>query len=314
MSVPAYHMRKNKAADRFALIEAIKFLPRIGYDYREYTYFSLGGPYLDDIRLMYEFYPEISMISIEEDPNVCRRQDFHRPCGTVTLVNSDMRTFIAEYESEDKKSIFWLDYTGLEYTNFEDFEMLLTRVAEGSMVKITLRADPRRYKKRWQQNIFRRDFAKLLPEPMGDIPWQFENFARLVQDMLRMASYRALSAASPLMFHPISSFYYSDGTYILTLTGIVWPRNKTETLLTAYRDWPFSNLNWDIPRLIDIPDLSTQERLHIQRHLPCEMTDGAFLRRALGYLIKKDAEQTDAALQQYADFHRYFPYFLRGVP
>jgi len=58
MKHPAYHLRPNKAVERVAFIDGIKHLGRFER-LSEYTYFGFGGPYLEDFRLLYEFYPEI---------------------------------------------------------------------------------------------------------------------------------------------------------------------------------------------------------------------------------------------------------------
>lgn len=327
MSAPPYHLRKNKAADRFALIEAIRRLPKLGNNLMDYTYFGLGGPYLEDMRLIYEYCPEIQMVSIEEDEEVYNRQNFHRPCGGIRILNSDMSSFITTYEANDRKSIFWLDYTGLEYTSFADFISLITKVVKGSVIKITLRANPFDYwiiprngrgirKKKHKSKDFRNKFESLLPHPDDYPPWQTEDFATLLKQMLQIAVQEAFSEEiTQLTFNPISSFYYKDGTPMFTLTGVIWPRDDLSSIDNAFSDWEFANLTWDnIPRRIDIPDLSTKERLHLQGFLPCDTERGATLRNELGHLIEEDIRMTEDALEQYAAFHRYFPYFLRGTP
>ncbi|MCM2464760.1 O-methyltransferase [Methanoculleus oceani] len=320
MSSPPYHLRKNKAADRFAFIEAIRRLSKLGGDLDEYTYYGMGGPYLEDMRLIYEFCPEVQMVSIEEDPDVYLRQGFHLPCGIIQLKNCDMCSFIAEYESLDSKSIFWLDYTGLDYTHFEDFMTLLGKVAQGSMVKITLRANSRDYG--WDKpeeerarliEEFHRKFSEVLPNPNTDLPRENLKFTSLVQEMLQIAAQEALPAVADLAFHPVSSFYYNDGTWMFTLTGVIWPR-KDRRVVKAFKSWEFANLTWENPKLIKIPDLSTKERLHLQKLLPCNGQRGKILSAELGYLIDENAQKTEEALEQYAAFHRYSPYFLRGTP
>lgn len=329
MSPPPYHLRVNKAADRFALIEAIKRLPRFGGELGEYTYHGLGGPYLEDMRLLYEYYPEITAVSVEISEEIRKRQEFHRPCApsALRLETGDIGAYVRTYDPNDKKSIFWLDYTGLEFSCFADFMALLPKLVPGSMVKITLRADPRDYwvmsrrddkpvkKKQTETERFRVKFEKLTPQPATDLPWRVTDFAHLVQRMLQIAAQQALPAQSTNMaLHPISSFFYSDGTWILTVTGIIWPRDESKIVEQAYHDWEFVNLTWDNPRLIDIPDLSTRERLQLQHCLPCDKTAGTVLHAELGYWVDEDEPKTQDALQQYAAFHRYYPYFLRGVP
>lgn len=321
MKHPSYHLRPNKAADRFAFIEAIRRLERLGGSgLSNYTYHSLGGPYLEDFRLLYEFCPEVRMVSIDYDEETHKRQKFHLPCGHVELALENLSSYITHFDPVSQKSIFWLDYTGLEYSCFEDFKALLGVVAEGSMVKITLRSNPRDHSSPALQRAqkveqFHRKFENVMRNPSADPPKKPSDYSYFIQDMLKVAAEQALPPSdNPLTFVPVSSFYYSDGTWMLTLTGIVWQNSEKVELERAFADWEFANLSWDPPRLIDVPVLSTKERLHLQHLLPSSEATGGILRNKLGYLIGDDIEDTEAALEQYATFHRYSPYVLRGVP
>ena len=323
MKHPPYHLRPNKAADRLAFIEAIKRLERLsGMGLNTYTYHGLGGPYLEDFRLLYEFCPEIGMVSIEIEEETYKRQAFHLPSNTLELVQGDVTSFIARYDPGDMKSVFWLDYTDLEFSCFEDFKALLGMVAEYSMIKVTLRAEPRDYWvyksaniKKDKANQFRAQFGSVMADPSIDPPREFQSFAFLLQEMLQIAAEQALPpAATALRYFPVSSFYYSDKTGMFTLTGVVSKSGARNEVEQTYGDWEFSNLTWDQPKLIDIPVLSTKERLHVQHLLPSSAQSGSALREALGYLIDDDIPKTEAALEQYAAFHRYSPYVLRGVP
>lgn len=321
MKSPAYHLRPNKAAERFAFIEAIRRLTKLGGSLEEYTYFGLGGPYLEDCRLLYDFYPELSMVSVEENEEVLKRQKFHLPCGTLHLEPKGMKSFIIQYQPNDKKSIFWLDYTRLEYECFGDFIVLLGKITEKSMIKITLRAEPDDFWDEYKElridkaEGFRKVFEKIMPDPSADPPRDSRKLAHLLQKMLQIAAQQALPAeATSLTFQPVSSFYYSDGTGMHTLTGIVCERGDKETITKAFEDWEFANLTWEEPRPIDVPILSTKERLSLQHLLPCIESRGSILLTELGYLIDEDVRSTKIALEQYAAFHRYFPYFMRGTP
>ena len=146
MTAPAYHLRPNKAADRHLLMEAIgRLVGMDGDGLSGYTYHGFGGPYLEDFRLLYERYHEIRMVSIEEDVETFKRQEFHRPCSSLELKNQSLSDFIAMYDPGASKGIFWLDYNKLEYSHFTDFQSVLKTVADGSMVKITLRAEPKEF-------------------------------------------------------------------------------------------------------------------------------------------------------------------------
>ena len=323
MRPPPYHLRPNKTADRFALIEAIKRLEKLDDgSLNDYTYYGLGGPYLEDFRLLYDFCPDIGMVSIEIDDEVYKRQKFHLPCETLKLEPADVSSFIAQFDLSEKKSIFWLDYTGLEFSFFEDFKALLSIVAEDSMVKVTLRSEPRDYwvlrpasLKRRKAAEFRAKFATVMPDPSADPPRELQDFAYLLQEMLQIAALQALPpSATTWTFVPVSSFYYADGAGIFTLTGVVCESARKAEVERVFSDWEFANLTWGLPKLIDVPILSTKERLHLQALLPSGVGAGTKLRKHLDYLIDEDIEKTEAALEQYAAFHRYSPYVLRGVP
>ena len=326
MTSPAYHLRPNKAADRFALIEAIRRLERLSDGpLSDYVYHGLGGPYLEDFRLLYEFFPDIGMVSIEENESVYKRQQFHLPCKTLALEQGSVSSYIDLYDPGDMKSIFWLDYTGLEFSCFSDFQSLLYVVPEGSMLKITLRSHPHDY---WifprrqapiprddRAEVFRAKFEQILPDQSANPPNSAAGLARLVQDMLQIAIEQVLVPATiATTFVPVSSFYYSDGTWMFTLTGVIWNGPGREEIENAFGDWPFANLTWENPKRIDVPVLSTKERLHLQGLLPSTEVTGKTLRTSLGYLIANSIEQTEASLEQYAAFHRYSPYFMRAIP
>jgi len=307
---PAYQLRPNKAVDRLTLIDAIRRLGKLA-ELSDYTYYGLGGPYLEDFRLLYEFYPEIKLVSIEENIETFKRQKFHLPCGTLKLMNVQSRWFLSHYEAGERKSIFWLDYTGLEYRHFEDFMMLLGKSTANSMIKITLQAEPREHLHKAEE--FREKFGALMPDRSADPPRAPGGFAYLVQQIVQIASQNALPSAMPLMFLPVSSFYYSDGTAMFTLTGVVCFRTEEIEVRRVFEGWEFANLDWQKPKRIDVPMLSIKERLHLQHRLP-RKNAGRVLRRALGYLIDKDVRSTEFRLSQYAAFHRQFPYFMKAVP
>lgn len=324
MSPPPYHLRQNKAADRFAMIDAIRRLVTLSNGgFSDYTYFGFGGPYLEDFRLLYELFPEIGMVSFENDEEVFKRQQFHRPSRTIKTKVENISTFIDRYDPGKQKSVFWLDYTKLEYECFEAFKALLGTVAEYSMIKVTLRSDFRDYwtpgrrsqSIRWKVQKFREKFESLLPGQNVTPPRSARRFALLLQDMLQIATEQMFPpGASDRKFIPINSFYYSDGTWMMTLTGIVCDLSDETEVIEAFRDWEFANLDWDPPTQISVPTLSTKERLHLQEHLPLDAATGSKLRCELGYLIEDDIGKTEAALAQYAAFHRYSPYFMRGMP
>jgi hypothetical protein len=312
---PPYQLRPNKAVDRLTLIDLIRLVinPR---ELCKYTYYSLGGPTLEDFRLIYDFFPEIKMVCIESDEQTYRRQKFHIPCRShrLKLRNERFSSFLAQYEARDERSIFWLDYTDLTFSQIEEFVELVGKVAPSSIVKVTLRSNPMDYKAEKSAEEFKKQFKTMLSDFSEPLPSRVEGFAVLVQKMLQIASQTALPSAMPLMFLPLSSFYYIDSVGIFTLTGIVCQRTDENSVRKTFKNWRFANLDWQQPQAINVPNLSTKERLHLQRYLPRAGDAGKALRRTLGYLIDETKEGTEAQLQQYANFYRYYPYFIKAAP
>ena len=314
MKQPAYHLRPNKAVDRFLLLEVIRRLDRFE-NLSDYTYFGLGGAYLEDFRVLYEQREDVGMVSIESNEHIFKRQEFHLPCRTLQLKHIDLFHFIDQYEHDDQKSIFWLDYTDLTKKNFDYFKLLLEKVAEGSLVKVSLRAQVTDWLD--EPERFRRRFRKIMPDPEDDPPQIASSYAKLLQDMLEIVVQRALPGELPMMFQPITSFFYSDSIGMLTLTGMVCSREDKSEVREAFDGWSFANLDWSEPKEIDVPILSTKERLCLQDRLPCDGNTGETLFEALGYGLEKGEkgkERTKRQLEQYAEFHRYYPYFIRAAP
>ena len=321
MTVPAYHLRANKSVDRFALIEAIRRLSRLdGSGLEGYTYHGLGGPYLEDFRLLYDFYPKIGMVSIESDEETLKRQEFHRPCSTLKLVRGTVTDYLDRYNPGGAKSIFWLDYTDLERECFDNFQDLLDTVAPDSMIKITLPADPddlltpTKRRSRMQIDEFRHEFGDLMSDSSKDPPRNPKQFAGLLKEMIGIIAEDAPRAQAEDRFIPVSSFYYSDGKPMFTLTGVVCRGDRGEAKLRkAFADWEHVSSDWEEPpKQINMPILSTKERLHLQKDLPLKKPAKG-LRDMLGYVVDPDPKMENA-LEQYVAFHRYEPYFLRGVP
>jgi hypothetical protein len=101
---------------------------------------------------------------------------------------------------------------------------------------------------------------------------------------------------------------------MLTVTGIVCRRTDRAKIREHFSDWPFANLHWAAPTHIAVPVLTTKERLHLQDFLPADRDPGRILHRALGYRVADEPAESHEMFKQYAHFHRYSPYYMRGIP
>jgi hypothetical protein len=327
---PPYHLRPNKAVDRFRLIDIINKLKTGGYDLSEYTYIGFGGPFLEDMRLIGNFFPEMSTLSIEEDLQVHNRQQFHIPHKKVATENVSSEEFIDDYTATTK-CVFWLDYTDLKPSHFQEFEEVLTKLQPNSIVKITVRADLKDYPpERVRTSVtpekqaeeeekfllrFNTRFGDWTPADLTYESFRSGRFFLVIERMFQIAAQKALpTSPEGMRFQKLDSVYYSDSGYMFCLTGIICSADDSREVCDMLNGVKYANLIWGNPKKIDVPILSTKERLHLERHLPMETSDGEMLHQVLGYNIEETPEESIAKLQQYADFCSYLPYFVKASP
>ena len=314
MKHPPYHLRVNKAIDRFLLVEILDILKE-HCKISDYTYYGFGGPFLEDCRLIHSRCPEIKIVSIEKNLQTFERQKFHCFSKKLDLRHEDFASFLAHFSSNGRE-IFWLDYTDLKFGHFDEFMSILGKVSENSVVKITIRAEPlpntlpsEDRDKEWED--FQRKYDQILPLPrqQTDIERPFP-FVKLLQQMLQIASQKALLTSGGSTFQLLNSSYYNDQTQMLSITGIVCNKNTVSEIRRWFKNWKFINLKWEVPRKIDVPVLSMKERLHLERYMPTTKRTGLSLSRALGYKIDKGKKHIEQ-LKQYEEFYQYHPYFAR---
>lgn len=321
MNHPPYHLRPNKAVDRFLFIELLSIISNmISPGISGYTYHSLGGPFLDDFRVLHQNFPNIKMVCIEQDENTHKRQKFNKPHRKIKFINKTFSDFFAEYELTGK-DIFWLDYTNLKLSNFTEFQSVLEKIEEYGIIKITLNVNTENIvrsssadKRSKFIEKFKEDFSEVIPADLDDeSDFRQANFPYLIQRMLQVSIQNILTDPTKLIFQPLTSFYYKDGQPVLTLTGIVLDKNNHTSLKQKIAElgWKYFNLDWGEPTKINVPTLSVKERLALDPALPCA-TDSVFqLKRKLSFELGESELESVTHLRQYADFYRFYPYFSK---
>ncbi len=322
---PPYHLRPNKAVDRLMLVEALKRVFTIK-PAKEYTYYSLAGPFLEDSKLIHQFFPETKLVSLEEKPEEYKRQRFHRFCRHIKLLEVTLKDFLVTFESKGRQ-IFWIDYTGFKYENLAWFGELLTKVSDFSVVRITVQCNleglknkPATYEETKERdavlaetkNRFENDFRGLISVPLDiDVFTDVEKYRRVVQDLIQVQSQNSLPAIGGRVFQVLNSSVYRDTTGMLSVTGIVIPTSERTLVAKQFKSWKFANLKWRAPIPISVPVLSVQERLSLQKHLPLRDKITQTYLKCLGYRIGDSASQHLKMMENYADFHAYYPFFAR---
>lgn len=309
MKHPPYHLRMNKAVDRFLLIETLQRLKKT-VDLSGYTYYGFGGPFLEDCRLINTYFPEISIVSLETNSHTYKRQQFHLFSKNVKLVKENFQNFVGTYEATGKE-IFWIDYTDMSLARINEFRRLLGKCLDGSIVRITVNAAVP-YDVINAENIkdFHDRYNDFLPADVPDKDFRAKEYPFLLQKMFRMAAEKALPAGCGFRYVPLSSSYYNDQTMMYSLTGIV-TKEVASNIPKLFKSWKFNKLQWDPPDEIDVPVLSVKERLTLESLLPLKVNTGKSLARALGYRIGDNDKSNLAMFQQYAYFHNCYPYFAK---
>ena len=118
----------------------------------------------------------------------------------------------------------------------------------------------------------------------------------------------------PTEFQPVSALFYRDTVAMYTLTGVLCATADRAAVRARFEGWQFANLEWAPPTQVDLPELTTRERQHLQQSLPCGEGAGEVLQRRLEYLIDRDPKESMRRLEQWALYHRYAVNFVRASP
>lgn len=319
MSHPPYHLRHNKAVDRFLFMELLlKLNDSFNYKLTEYTYHGFGGPFLDDFKLLHQYFPEIPMVSVEQDPKTHLRQKFNRPHKNIRFFKGSFDDYLSTYNNIGK-DIIWLDYTSCKFSDFTLLQGVIDKVERYSIIKVTLNAnhvshigqenDQEREKK---IENFKEVFDEFLPVNINDSrDFRPRNYPYLLLKMLKVSIESVLCKMGSMVFQPLTSFVYQDGQRMLTLTGILLEEAEVNELMRKLGKWKYLNIDWKNLIKIDVPTLSVKERLTLDTHLPIKGGSVVGLSKKLGYKLEKSENKNIDCFKQYADFYRFYPYFTR---
>lgn len=325
MKHPPYHLRPNKAVDRLLLVDLLRHW-KTKDKVREYRYVGLGGPFLEDLRVLAQAFPGLRLTSIEKNQQTLLRQGRHISSKGTTLIQKDFTSYLNEDFSEDELVVVWLDYTNLKLAYFADLRNLLPRVRAESIIKFSVPADPERWLVRQTPNVdksviaaldaeytaeFNTEFDDLLDPKIGSTSELSTDFPAMIQRMVRIAAQKALPANSGMTFQILCSATYSDGTPMISITGMVCETKDAVKIAHDFSKWQFANTDWSAPKEIDVPDLSLQERIWLERHLPCKSNTGKGIQKRLGYKIDSSADKSLRKLKNFQDFYSLYPQFVR---
>lgn len=320
----AYHLRPNKAVERALFLDLLNRIGRTSFNISGYQYVGFGGPFMEDFKALHHATRISDMTCIERDAVVQARQKFNCPFDSIKFILSDSSTFLDSFRPAIP-TVAWLDFTspGELKQQLDDTCELVGKLAHGDIFKVTLNAsvaalreDPGNIKQHelvsLRKNVFEERVGSDKPSTIKPDDFKADNYPALLLKALHNAANRGVNNTS-LTVQPLTSFAYSDGTAMLTATGILL--DPSEIRVDEFPEssrlchWPFAMLDWKHPIEINLPVLSLRERMTLEKMQP----NGSVLdaKKVLGDLINPEGIPPQS-VTSFAKFYRIYPEFVRA--
>ena len=320
-----YRLRPNKAVDRELFLSLLlRLAPKLGLE--KYHYVGLGGPFLEDFRLIHARLGIAKMTCIETEEEVHKRQLFNRPIESIACVHKKLEDYLDETDF-DSPAIIWFDYTeprGIT-TQIERFARTIGTVPIGSVLRVTLNANPESLGKpetkdisvesegdvsedralkptiqEWRLERFKERLGSLYPSGLSAAGMTFKTFGTSLLRALKLAvekeclSFRDRRIAWALATH------YADGQPMVTAALIVCPKDD-KSIQELLLQWEFHAVA-EAPHRLDLPALSTLERL--------TMESNADAQTKMGFKLPK-SDMGENPFEVFKKFYRIYPHFSR---
>jgi hypothetical protein len=314
---PAYHLRINKAVERLLFLELLRRLDgKLPEPIGSYKYVSLGGPYLEDFRMIHAEFGNRGMVSLEVKEHVRSRQVINRPYSRIRLTLDSTRRFVDKYRTGDIPLIVWFDYEWQAWKNqISESCDLLQKLPGMSIFKLTLTGKTDHLVRGGNDSLDTK--ARILSEEFGDYgPFEAqhvneENICGTLYRICRRVIADAVPDTESKVVRTLSAYEYNDGTPVLTVTMLIGPLTKVEQVVSTagLNAWPYGVLNWRRLKNIAIPHLGLRERLEVDKLMPD--ADPRTVVRRLKLHLHEEYWQSVKAISNYKEFYQYVPQFLR---
>lgn len=320
-----YRLRPNKAVDRELFLGLLmRLAPYLSLE--KYQYVGLGGPFLEDFRLIHGRLGITVMTCVDSDASVHKRQEFNKPIQSIKCVHSTLETFLDATEFESPV-VIWFDYTdpGSVGSQVERFSRSIHTVPLFSVLRITLNANPESLgdpepdeisvpaeggdfgdaprkptMHEWRLSKFRERLGQLFPTELTSDEMTHRKFGKSVLKVLKLAVERVFLHATDRKIIWALATHYKDGQAMATATLIVVPA-KDVSLDALVKNWIFFSTP-DEPHKLDLPALSTLERLTM------ESSDDP--KTKMGFDLPRSDMGVDP-FEVFRKFYRIYPHFSR---
>jgi hypothetical protein len=334
-----YRLRPNKAVDRELFLSLLmRLATKLGLE--KYHYVGLGGPFLEDFRLVHSRIgigrkrsgrTVGKLTCVESEPEVHKRQRFNRPVASIKCVHSTLEKFL-DQTTFTSPAIIWFDYTAPKgiASQIQRFAATVGTVPIGSVLRITLNANPgegqdgepsgkdlsveidgdvsadraqKPTKAEWRFPRFNERLGTLVPSGLTADAMTLKKYGPTLLQVLKLAvEKQALSFNDRRIVWALAT-HYADGQAMVTAALVVCAGDDvaTEKLI---KGWEFYATP-DEPHRIELPALSSLERL--------TMESNTNAKRKLGFDLAKVIESKLGVdpVDVFKKFYRLYPHFSR---
>lgn len=320
-----YRLRPNKAVDRELFLSLLmRLTPSLSLE--NYQYVGLGGPFLEDFRLVHARLGLKRMACVETEQEVHKRQLFNRPIASIECVHATLEDYLDGHDFE-APAIIWFDYTepkGIT-TQIERFARTVGTVPLGSVLRVTLNANPESLGKpdanevsveiddiassdrkekptvqEWRLARFKERVGQLFPSGLSPDGMTQKRFGFSVLRVLKLAVEKeALNFRDRRIVWALAT-HYKDGQAMVTAALVVCAADNT-AIEELVKGWEFYSTS-DSPHRLDLPALSTLERLTME-------SDDDVRAKMTFELPKSDMGEDPFSV--FKKFYRIYPHFSR---
>jgi hypothetical protein len=306
-----YRLRPNKAVDRELFLSLLmRLAPKLALE--KYHYVGLGGPFLEDFRMIHGRLGIAKMTCIETEEQVHKRQLFNRPISSIECVHKSLEDYLDETDF-DSPAIIWFDYTeprGIT-TQIERFARTIGTVPIGSVLRVTLNANPGSLGKptgnlaeaellEWRLKEFQKRLGALFPNGLAVDGMTQRKFGISLLHALKLAVEKeALSFRDRRIVWALAT-HYADGQAMVT-AALVICKSDDKAVEELVKGWEFY-ATADAPHRLDLPALSTLERLTMESNIDAKTK--------MGFELPK-SDMCENPFEVFKKFYRIYPHFSR---
>lgn len=292
-----YLARPAKAIQRRMIVDACRRLGPFGPPHA-YEYVGFGALEYVDFHLMRRGVGVVRMTSIEHDVMRRERYEFNRPYAEVDVLIGSASDRLKDVDWGGLR-IAWLDYErALDHVVLGDVAQLAQRLQPGSVLIVTVNAEPPRPAAKRRETLADRVGEARVPVGTTDASLAQWGLGDVQRRILADALAEDLGArADRAWLHQLFDFRYADNARMQTFGGIVViPALERTVDACRFEDLDFIRSPGQEPVVIEVPDLTSKERDHLDRQLPA----------AAGALPALPG-LADAEAGQYARYYRWYP-------